>query len=159
MATMETEVTSGWHPVPKKAEPLEVLADFESYEGYRIKVVSGSEMRTFTADVAKSWEDVQEDRNRRLPYFSTKVYVNKKLAAEYSYGDLPEAWLPYVDVKLQELAHGRADAEEVIGTIDNIIAELSEKRHRALDSAVWPDEGEIFDDFSRISTKYDEEVA
>lgn len=99
------------------SEEKEVLADYISGEGEHIKVVSGVFVRNGS-------------RFGRLNSFSdscTIIYVNNKRIVVYREDDLPMGKIPYVKDKIKRLVEGRADSEEVIYSIDTIVADLSEQ--------------------------------
>lgn len=133
MAPRVPKSIDGWN---SRTPPLEVLAEFESHEGDRIRVEAGWEKREFFRFITNPKNEYfLEDVLAHQPYFSTKVYVNRQLTAEYSSADLPDDWLLFVGIELQQLARERAGAEEVISTIDYIIPRLSEKHDQVREAA------------------------
>ena len=129
-----------------KLAPIETqtdtLADYVSHEEDRVRVafevVPRMGLTDSTLETGKLTIE-PEDRGKRYRDCSTNVYVNGKQVAKYGFADLPHVWIPVVRTKIQELEQGRAGAEEVVGAIDTIIAELYEKNRRLNDADLYGD--------------------
>ena len=108
----------------------DIIIEYTSQDGERIKVVSGRVVRT----------GIFASSEKKYGIFSTRVYVNKKLVEEFlGRGDgINLRDIPLIRPRLEELAEGCASSEELISTLRNYAAEFSDANELVNDGIEVP---------------------
>ena len=119
---------------PREEAPL-TLADYESHEGERVQIVSSTDVRN-----GMRYTGNKDNVHAEYLDCTTQIKVDGTQVASYDSYRLPERWVLLSRPKVEELARGRASAEEMESGIDAIIANLAEQSLHALDDCEYTDE-------------------
>ncbi len=112
-------------PYKEHGTGRDTLIEYKSYEGEKIKVVSGPEVRRVT--FTRGREETQG--HKRLS--STRVYVNGEIIQRYGREEIPSSSIPAIRHRLEELARGGADSEELLAAIETM-RDIQEDRTRMI---------------------------